>query len=1148
MRILNIYFKNINSLGGEGRVNFDQGALAESGVFAITGPNGSGKTSILDVITLGLYGETYRFHKPAEHIITKHSDESLAQVEFAFDGDKYRSTWQVSRTDIDHPSMALTLLDGNGETALLAESPVLVRKRLQELTGLDFHKFSKSIVLPQGDFAAFLNALDSERMDILEKISGANIYQDYQAQIENQHAKLSRTVAELEQEVELIPLLTVEALEATEQDLHDFNELSSELNVELESLQEQLQNLQVIDDLQRRNVRLTEQQQLVQHQLDQLQADLQRIATAPNPEMFKDYLQLLKKMQEEVALSRSYIENYRRELSLLQQQLPANTGTAAPVSLDNAAERNFEQQKLVVDNLTLKLSEIKLELPRETELAQAIMYQLHEKQAMLSEVDAWLQEHQAEAVLVQDFPDVVQLRNVRNTCLELEGQQKTQAAWSKKTQAGIKKTKADLQAGQNRITELNQLITTNEASLMAITQGKTLAELQELLLDQQSRVKQFLELVDIAAVYVRLSDKKPGLSWFGGAKTETPADPGELQVRVDGLKLEIGREENIGKALELAIANETLLKKLNAYRDKLVDGKPCQLCGSVQHPYVLRPPAQTDSKKALTDQRSKILVLRTTLDSVQKQLAAAQKQNTNLTAKQKFLLDKRNEWVVLTNRLAIAFAGLEIHDVAAQKQLLGGEIVEQDKIKALVEEYTQLQRDNAKAKNEIAVKQAELGSLRLAAEQLEASWAERAPELAELEQRYQASVNQEKALIARLEPQLAKLGEKLPAKGKEDAVYDRLNSRRQDYQIRELRQNGLREELAVLQSKLQLCQAGIGKYQQQQAAVMDDLQREKSLGLHLAILEKQKLLLEQERQWQERQEALSSMELVIAGKISEYGLTDLAALHDLLALLEREPQLLHKQHELLAKSAQLDTDLAQLAAELQIRQEMLDATASSADLQAMHKLISEKVDIAKQEIRSLQNILTKQQQYRKKYAAIQTELDKQQQLWSASQLQLDELHAEPGNLRRKTQQLLIDQLLAHANRVLEKINGRYSIRGAISDHGLALEIEDAKQNKVRRLPKTLSGGESFVVSLALALALADVANQGKAIESLFLDEGFGNLDAESLYLALNTLEGLKLQGKTVGVISHVEGVKKRIKTQIELIKNANGLSIVKLVA
>ena len=96
--------------------------------------------------------------------------------------------------------------------------------------------------------------------------------------------------------------------------------------------------------------------------------------------------------------------------------------------------------------------------------------------------------------------------------------------------------------------------------------------------------------------------------------------------------------------------------------------------------------------------------------------------------------------------------------------------------------------------------------------------------------------------------------------------------------------------------------------------------------------------------------------------------------------------------------------------------------------------------------------------------------------------------------------------------------------------------------------KPYRAGESFIVSLALSLALADIANNGKTIESLFLDEGFGNLDAEALYMAMSALEVLKFQGRTVGIISHVDAVKKRIKTQIELVKKANGLSELKLVA
>ena len=101
MKILNVYFKNINSLEGESRINFEQSPFSDTGVFAITGPNGSGKSSILDVITLGLYGETFRFDRPASHVMTKHTAECFAEIEFSLGGEKYQSSWHVQRAGGD---------------------------------------------------------------------------------------------------------------------------------------------------------------------------------------------------------------------------------------------------------------------------------------------------------------------------------------------------------------------------------------------------------------------------------------------------------------------------------------------------------------------------------------------------------------------------------------------------------------------------------------------------------------------------------------------------------------------------------------------------------------------------------------------------------------------------------------------------------------------------------------------------------------------------------------------------------------------------------------------------------------------------------------------------------------------------------------
>ena len=146
--------------------------------------------------------------------------------------------------------------------------------------------------------------------------------------------------------------------------------------------------------------------------------------------------------------------------------------------------------------------------------------------------------------------------------------------------------------------------------------------------------------------------------------------------------------------------------------------------------------------------------------------------------------------------------------------------------------------------------------------------------------------------------------------------------------------------------------------------------------------------------------------------------------------------------------------------------------------------------------------------------------------------------------RRRVQSQLADKLLSQTNAILEKISGRYYLRQAYSENGLALEVEDTYQANVRRLPKTLSGGESFIVSLALALGLSELANNGRSVDSLFLDEGFGNLDADALYTVISTLENLHTHGKTVGVISHVEAVHKRFKAQLQVVKKPNGLGAI----
>jgi len=183
--------------------------------------------------------------------------------------------------------------------------------------------------------------------------------------------------------------------------------------------------------------------------------------------------------------------------------------------------------------------------------------------------------------------------------------------------------------------------------------------------------------------------------------------------------------------------------------------------------------------------------------------------------------------------------------------------------------------------------------------------------------------------------------------------------------------------------------------------------------------------------------------------------------------------------------------------------------------------------------------------YKEKIALLQKKKDAFK-VWA----KLQELigSADGTKFKKYAQGITLDQLINLANQQLQVLSSRYTLlRSSEEKQLLELEVMDAFQGNVCRSVSTLSGGESFIVSLALALGLSKLASQKIAIDSLFLDEGFGTLDEESLETALNALNLLQSSGKMVGVISHVEALKERIPLQIKVIANGDGTSYIELV-
>jgi exonuclease SbcC len=217
---------------------------------------------------------------------------------------------------------------------------------------------------------------------------------------------------------------------------------------------------------------------------------------------------------------------------------------------------------------------------------------------------------------------------------------------------------------------------------------------------------------------------------------------------------------------------------------------------------------------------------------------------------------------------------------------------------------------------------------------------------------------------------------------------------------------------------------------------------------------------------------------------------------------------------------------------------------SEEDLRAKINKLNEDANARQQRLGAIENKIVNDNEAKHRLAALEvdigiarTELD----VWSAVNAAVGSRSGD--RFARYAQSITLDVLTDSANRHLAELNPRYRLRRAAE---LALQVEDVEMGGEARATRSLSGGERFLVSLALALALSRMGGKGGLAGTLFIDEGFGSLDATSLDLAIDALEGLQSQGRQVGVISHVDAMKDRIPVQIMVAKLGGGKSSVRI--